>query len=60
VMLAIGYAVDTRERKLEPQHIEVVREVRQVEPPKPRVEGYVLETGTGTPVAGATIAYPGR
>ncbi|MFI5308080.1 MAG: hypothetical protein ACHQ53_12040, partial [Polyangiales bacterium] len=60
VLLALGYAIDPRERKVEAQQVEVVREVTKPEPPKPRVEGYVVEAGTGTKIAGATIGYPGR
>ncbi|MEM9191313.1 MAG: OmpA family protein, partial [Myxococcota bacterium] len=63
VMLALGYAYDTRE---EPPPEPVIQEVeRQVEvqvppPPKGRINGTVFEQGTETRVAEAIVAFTGQ
>jgi outer membrane protein OmpA-like peptidoglycan-associated protein len=59
VLIALGYAIDPRERPEKVREVEVVRELPKPPPPKPRVEGLAVDAGTGGPVAGATIRYPG-
>ena len=63
IYLAMAYAYDTVD---EPAPEPTVREVeRRVEvaaelPLEGRIRGTVVEQGAGTPVAGATIRFPGR
>jgi outer membrane protein OmpA-like peptidoglycan-associated protein len=58
VLIALAYAVDPRPRG-ETVTREVVREVERPAPEKPRVAGTVVVEGTGVPVAGAVVRYPG-
>ncbi|MCS6797993.1 MAG: OmpA family protein [Myxococcota bacterium] len=63
VMIGLSYAYDTRPPPVpEPQVREVVRTERVEVPPPPRgrLIGRVLEQGAETPVANATIRFPGR
>lgn len=58
VLIALAYAVDPRP----PAQVttrEVVRDVERPAPEKPRVAGSVVVAGTGAPVAGAVVRYPG-
>jgi outer membrane protein OmpA-like peptidoglycan-associated protein len=60
VLIALSYTVDTRERPATERSVEVVREVVKPAPAQPRVQGTVVDSGTGGPVAGAAIRYPDR
>jgi OmpA-OmpF porin, OOP family len=42
------------------REVEVVREVVRPEPPGPRVQGLIVDSGTGGPIAGAVVRYPGQ
>jgi OmpA-OmpF porin, OOP family len=59
-LLTVGYAVDPRPRPAQVREVEIVREVAKPEPPRPRVQGEVVDSSTSGPVAGAVIRYPGR
>ncbi len=61
VILGLGYAFDTVPR-VETVEREVERRI-EVSAPAPirgRVNGTVVEAGTGTPISGATVTYVGR
>ncbi len=58
-LFALSYAVDPRAQPAVAQPVEVVREVVRPEPPKPRVQGQVVDSGTGSGVANAVVRYPG-
>jgi outer membrane protein OmpA-like peptidoglycan-associated protein len=59
-LLAVSYAVDPRGRAAEVREVEVVREVTRPEPPGPRVQGLVVDSGTAAPIAAAVVRYPGQ
>lgn len=58
VLVALSYAVDPRPRRSEATR-EVVHEVTRAAAEKPRVLGNVVAAGTGEPVAGVVVRYPG-
>jgi outer membrane protein OmpA-like peptidoglycan-associated protein len=61
VILGFGYAFDAMPRiQTVEREVERVVEVRPPSPPRGRVIGIVVEAGTDTPVAGATVTYVGR
>jgi outer membrane protein OmpA-like peptidoglycan-associated protein len=60
VLIALSYTVDARERPAATRAVEIVREVVKAPPARPRVQGSVVDSGTGGPVAGAAIHYPDR
>ena len=59
VLIAVAYATDVRPPAPALERV-VMREVTTPEPPRPRVRGSVLEAGTGAPIEGAIVTYPGR
>jgi outer membrane protein OmpA-like peptidoglycan-associated protein len=58
VLIALSYTIDTREKPSGVREVEVVREVVKPLAPNPRVDGLVIDAGSGAPVANATIRYP--
>jgi outer membrane protein OmpA-like peptidoglycan-associated protein len=61
VLFALSYAVDARARPAtEVRTVEVVKEVPKPSATKSRIDGVVVDAGTGAPVAAAVVRYVGR
>jgi outer membrane protein OmpA-like peptidoglycan-associated protein len=67
LLVSVGYAADTNPNKARVKYVERPVEVAQVQQPRAaasdatvRVRGEVIERGSGKPVIGAVVRYPGR
>lgn len=60
LILAVGYAIDTRTPRPAPPTVIVAAAPDAKEPKRQRIRGVVVERGFGTPVIGAVVRYPDR
>jgi hypothetical protein len=60
ILIGASYAYDTTPPAPEIREVEVEREVQVGPPPRGRIAGVAVEQGSGAPIPGAIVRFPGR
>jgi OOP family OmpA-OmpF porin len=60
ILIGASYAYDTTPPAPEIREVEVEREVQVAPPPRGRIAGVAVEQGSGAPIPGAIVRFPGR